>query len=70
MSKNVEIRFLRSRKRDGKVVEHKDYYISKCGECPEVISGLCIRKKVLIDKDKLYEKCPLPVFGNGDKTLV
>ena len=53
------MKFLRTLKREGKEVKHQDHYISKCGECPDQIALFCIRKKVFVEKDKIYEKCPL-----------
>ncbi len=56
------MKFLRTLKRIEKKVEHKDHYIEKCGECPELIAGQCIRKKVFVSSNRIYEKCPLPEY--------
>ncbi len=56
------MKFLRTLKKSDKKVEHTDHYIEKCGKCPDQLTLFCIRKKVFVTKDNLYEKCPLPDF--------
>lgn len=52
------MRYLRTRSK-----EHgaKDHFIGVCGQCPDCISQICIRKRVIVSQKELYGKCPLPV---------
>jgi hypothetical protein len=52
------MRYLRTNSKDK---GSQDHFIEVCGTCPDQISQICIRKHVVVDTKKLYEKCPLPV---------
>ena len=56
------MKFLRTLKKEIGGVEHRDHYINKCSECPDQVSMFCIRKNTFVEKDALYEGCPLPEF--------
>jgi hypothetical protein len=55
------MRYFVSHKKDGNVTKREEHFIEKCGKCPEQISGFCIRKRMFVDLNSLYDKCSLPV---------
>lgn len=56
------VKYLMTKKKDNGSLIKKDHYIEKCGDCPDMISGICIRTGKLVDINSLNSACPLPDF--------
>ena len=53
------MRYLRTRSKDKGA---QDHFIEVCGQCPDCISQICIRKNVIVDLKQIHSECSLPVI--------